>query len=220
MALLVADELVLLALYPSDVGWRRGHAAVPDPPSWLGAGVAVALLAELALMGAIVIDSGRVVATNPQVSDDAELRETIAQIATHRKRRQADWWGLHLAAGKPEVRRLAHLHQRNLILDHQAVIRRPWWTTTTSTWFVPEDCSTVVHALDRLRAALRFADGDERTIALLAVVHACGLHRAYFKDLTRRERERQIRSLVRRHWAWRAARSCVAAASLSAAHGL
>jgi hypothetical protein len=64
---------------------------------------------------------------------------------------------------------------------------------------------------------LRIADGgDERAVALLAVIHACGLHRAYFKDLTRRDREHRIRRLVRRHWAWRAARSCVAVASLPA----
>jgi hypothetical protein len=203
-ASLIADEFVLLALYASYEGWPLRSDGVPEFPPYLDLGVSVALLAELAVMGAVVIDGGRVVATGRKVSGNADLGELAAQIADHPKRRSAAWWGLNVADAGPALRQLFALRRRGSILEYERVVRHLWWSRTVPSWFVREDDSTVALALDRLNAALDRGKADERTRALLAVVHGCGVDRAYFKNMSRREREHRIRRLIRQHWARRA----------------
>jgi Golgi phosphoprotein 3 (GPP34) len=216
VAVLLADEFVLLALSPTNDGWRLGPDGVPRTPWYLGPAVSMALLAELAVMGAVAVDDGRVVATGHPVSGDSELRATAAQLADHPKRRSTAWWGRRLAAARPDVRRLVALRGRGAILEYERVVRHLWWSRTVPSWFVREDDSATALILCRLRAALDTGNADERTTALLALLHACGLHRDYFKDLTHREREQRVQRLARRHWAWRATTNCLATISTPA----
>jgi hypothetical protein len=213
---LIADELILLAIYPANGGWPVGADGMPRPPRYVGPAVAVALLAELALMGVISVDGDRVLSTGREVRGQQELAGTAAMIMGESRARPAAWWGMRVAATAPERYRLEVLRRRTSLLAFEYPIRRILRSTSEPRWFVPEDNAAIVSAVDRMDHALRTRVADERTTALLALVHACELHRAYFKDRSRRERERQIRGLVDGHWVWRAAQRCVAAVDSAA----
>jgi hypothetical protein len=214
----IADEVVMLALYPDNDGWPVGADGLPRVPSYLRAAVSVALLADLAVAGAIAISGAinggadgiggggeRVSGTGRGVLADAESAALAARIAA-RPGQTADYWVAQIYAGEPQRRRLVLLHRQGLILEYEREVRRLWWSRTVRRWFVREDDSVTALTVRRLGDALRAGKADERTTALLAVVHASGVHRGYFKDLDPRERERRITNLVGAHWVWRVAR--------------
>jgi hypothetical protein len=146
-------------------------------------------------MGVISVDGDRVLSTGREVRGQQELAGTAAMIMGESRARPAAWWGMRVAATAPERYRLEVLRRRTSLLAFEYPIRRILRSTSEPRWFVPEDNAAIVSAVDRMDHALRTRVADERTTALLALVHACELHRAYFKDRSRRERERQIRAL-------------------------
>ena len=210
----MADELVLLALGSDYEGWPLRSDGTPNTPPYLGPGVGVALLAELAVTGAITVDEGRVVAGPVTIGGSGELRSVASRIAEQPRHRSAAWWAQRLAAERPDLRRLEALKQRNLILEYERVARRVWRTGPGRYWFVPENSSTLNLIVGRLKRAMHAGEADGWTAALLAIVHACGVHRAYFRNLNRRERERRIRRIADKHWSHRAAASAVTARNL------
>lgn len=218
----IADELILLALFPDNDGWPVGRDGLPRVPAYLRAGVSVALLADLAVAGAITVDStgdkagdkpgdkpgDRVTPTGRDVSADPELSELAARIA-RLPGQTPEYWAEQIYLGEPERRHLQLLRRQNLILDYERTVRRLWWSRTQRRWFVREDDSVTELIARRLSEALRTGEADERTTTLLAIVHSCGLQREYFKNLDRREREQRIRAIVGRHWTWRVTRRCL-----------
>jgi hypothetical protein len=214
----IADELILLALFPDNDGWPVGHDGLPRVPSYLRAAVSVALLADLAVAGAVTVGGAddragdkagdRVTPTGRDVSADPELSELAAGIA-RLPGQTPEYWAVQIYLGEPERRHLQLLRRQNLILDYERTVRRLWWSRTERRWFVREDDSVTELIARRLSGALRTGEADERTTTLLAIVHSCGLQRQYFKNLDRREREQRIRAIIGRHWAWRATRRCL-----------
>lgn len=212
----IADELILLALSPDDGGWPVGCDGMPRVPSYLRAGVSVALLADLAVVGAITVgDNGsgkagdRVTPTGLDVSADPELNELATRIA-RLPGQTPEYWAVQIYLGEPELSHLRMLRRQNLILEYERTVRRLWWSRPVRRWFVREDDSVTELITRRLSEAVRTGEADERTTTLLAIVHSCGLQREYFKNLDRRQREQRIRAVVGGHWAWRATRRCLA----------
>ena len=168
----------------------------------------MALLADLAVAGAIKVCGDGVSRTGQPVHGDADLTELADRIAD-RPGKTPEYWALQLYAGKPERSRLASLRRQNLILEYEYQARLLWWSSTVRRQLVREDDAVITLTVQRISRALGGGEADEATIALLAIVHACGLHRAYFKNFDRRQREQRISHLVGGHWAGRATRQCL-----------
>lgn len=204
----IADELILLALYPDNDGWPVGADGTAREPWYLQAAVSVAVLADLAVSGAISVGGGRVSNTGRGVDSDEELGELATRIAK-RPGLTPEYWALEIYADEPQRRRLALLRQRHLILEYEREARRLWRSKTVRRWFVREDDALTALTVRRLGDVLHTGKADESTTTLLAIVGACGLHRKYFKDLDRGEREQRIRHLVSGHWAWQTTKRCL-----------
>jgi hypothetical protein len=203
----IADDLILLALFPATDGWPIDDHGTLRVPSFLQAGVSVALLADLVLVGAVDVTGpgDHVSRTGRGVFGDAELSALAARIAV-RPGQSAAYWAAQISAGGPEHRLLLSMRQRNLLLEYERDTGRLWWSKSVRRLFVREDDAIIARTVGRLGDALRHGQADEYTTALLAIAAACGLPRQYFQDVDKRERERRVHGLVGHHWAARATR--------------
>ena len=219
IAPVIADEFILMALAPSNEGWLVGADGVPIAPPHVAPGVSAALLAELALAGAIDATGRTLSVIGPRAGADDGLAETLAWIARQSRPRSPDWWVDRLAATGPERGRLVELHRRGWVHAYPGSRRGLTGTRPATYWFIREDDTRTPALVDRLRAGLQAGRADDRTTALLAVMQACQVHRAYFKDWDEREREQRVQALTAGHWVGAALRRHLGAATTTAGLG-
>jgi Golgi phosphoprotein 3 (GPP34) len=218
--LTMADELLLLALCASEHGWPIGPDGRPRVPSGLDTGMAGTMLADLVLMGRVVREGDRIVRAVSRSAGDPDLDAALDRIAAETKVRTTTWWVRRFCGDAPHLRRLPALQTSALVTVYERPVRGFFRTRTISHLFArengPEDA-----IMARLRAALDGDGADDRTIALLAIMHSCGMHRRWFRDLSTRERERRIRHLTRGNWAGLAVTHVLASdqAQFAAANG-
>jgi hypothetical protein len=170
----LAEQFVLLALAPRNDGWRVSSDGVPGVPGGVDTAAAGLLLAERVMAGEVVFTAG------------GGAREEASHIA-------------RLARDRPGRRALIGLRQRGMVREYET-IRGRLVRRNVAYWFVPEDDSAAFLIVRRLRKALDDGVADEPSAVLLGVMRAYGLHRSYFRDLSRRERERVIQRAIGDHW--------------------
>ncbi len=198
MALLLADELLLLAYHPE--GQVHG-GGVP-----LDCGAAGSLLVELVLAGIVTCTDERVdPVTRAPRPDDPELLAARDEIG-RRPPRGPERWLLRLARGLRR-RRLDALIAAG-ILGEQA--QSALGGLITRSRFPELDPAPRRDAERRLHALLRGADSDERTTALAALVYAAGQGEHVF-GTGYAEIEPRLARLAEAHWATPALRAAVRA---------
>ncbi|MFC7326544.1 GOLPH3/VPS74 family protein [Marinactinospora rubrisoli] len=184
---LIAEELLLLAYHPD-----TGRPLATD--TRLTAGLAGALLAELALTGRVAIERDRVHAAGAsQPGGHPELDLLAAEIARQRRPARVRSWVSR--TGSLRLRRALQESavQRRLLNRERVTVLRVFHRED----YRPADPSTRAELLDRLRAMLMGGRApDPRSTALLGILGATRLDRRLFADLPARERRRRMKRLL------------------------
>lgn len=192
MSVTLGEEVMLLSL--DDVS---GVAKDRASAGWAVAG---GTLLELTLRHRIQVVSGRVGITDTSSTGDELLDERLHRLADwahrHRSGKVTDWLAKDQAtAVRATVRSLC---ERGLVVEerHRTMglfpVRR-----------YPEADGTVERELrDRLtRVVLQGARPDNRTSALIALLHGARLHGVAFPDASRKEIEPRMAAIAEGQWA-------------------
>ncbi|OSC76560.1 hypothetical protein B5180_02030, partial [Streptomyces sp. BF-3] len=163
-------------------------------------GVAAGMLLELVMAGRVTVKGGRVEVFDPTPTGDALLDGRLGRLTrwvheTSSSRKVVAWLTRDHAKGSQDV--VDSLVARGLVTEekHRALgvfpVRR-----------YPEADGTVERELRARLAAvvLGGAEPDARTSALVALVHATGMHRQAFPDLPKKQVAPRMAEIAEGHW--------------------
>lgn len=201
MADTLAEELLLLAYD------RRGKRRIE--PVELDCGVGGALLSELRLGGLIRLDGETVVVTGTGAHGDPVLDDLQASVAASPRRRTPEEWVTRLRATGHQERLLTRMAERGQV----AVDRHRTLGVFADTRFPVRDIVGLWEAQQRVVAAVTTgAPADARTLALGALVAACGMSKAVFATSGNwRELRSRVREMTGGDWVAGAVRAALAA---------
>ncbi|MFJ9318316.1 GOLPH3/VPS74 family protein [Streptomyces globisporus] len=193
MTVSLGEEIMLLSL-DDESGAAKGETAA----RW---GVAAGMLLELVMAGRVTVRGGRVEVFDPTPTGDALLDGRLDRLTrwvheTSSSRKVVAWLTRDHAKGSQDV--VGSLVARGLVTEekHRALgvfpVRR-----------YPEADGTVERELRaRLAAAvLEGAEPDARTSALVALVHATGMHPQAFPGLPKKRVDPRMAEIAEGHWA-------------------
>ncbi len=183
--MLLADELLLLAIAAENEGWGVEPDGRPIVDPGLTVAAAVAVLADLALLGRVV--PGREV-VGVESTGDADLDAALGVVATEEQAMAA--WVRAVAGARPDLARLDRLRADRVLTEYESVAARP-----ARRLFSPE-IGVEVPILDRARQAMKRGAADERTTALLALLRATGLHGLWFREMSTEELDRRLAAVI------------------------
>ncbi|XCM32132.1 GPP34 family phosphoprotein [Streptomyces parvus] len=192
MTVSLGEEIMLLSL-DDETGAAKGESAA----RW---GVAAGMLLELVMAGRVTVKGGRVEVFDPTPTGDALLDGRLGRLTrwvheTSSSRKVVAWLTRDHAKGSQDV--VDSLVARGLVTEekHRALgvfpVRR-----------YPEADGTVERELRARLAAvvLGGAEPDARTSALVALVHATGMHRQAFPDLPKKQFAPRMAEIAEGHW--------------------
>ncbi|MFD9848385.1 GOLPH3/VPS74 family protein [Streptomyces parvus] len=192
MTVSLGEEIMLLSL-DDETGAAKGESAA----RW---GVAAGMLLELVMAGRVTVKGGRVEVFDPTPTGDALLDGRLGRLTrwvheTSSSRKVVAWLTRDHAKGSQDV--VDSLVARGLVTEekHRALgvfpVRR-----------YPEADGTVERELRARLAAvvLGGAEPDARTSALVALVHATGMHRQAFPDLLKKQVAPRMAEIAEGHW--------------------
>ncbi|MFI7324064.1 GPP34 family phosphoprotein [Streptomyces rubiginosohelvolus] len=193
MTVSLGEEIMLLSL-DDESGAAKGETAA----RW---GVAAGMLLELVMAGRVTVRGGSVEVFDPTPTGDALLDGRLDRLTrwvheTSSSRKVVAWLTRDHAKGSQDV--VDSLVARGLVTEekHRALgvfpVRR-----------YPEADGTVERELRaRLAAAvLEGAEPDARTSALIALVHATGMHPQAFPGLPKKQVDPRMAEIAEGHWA-------------------
>lgn len=185
----LAEELLLLAL-KEDAGTIR-LAAVTALPY----GLAGALLIELVLAGRVRIDGKRLVPAPAGSAGDELLDGYLAALRSAPRARTIASWVRRFGqkAGRPKHVLLDRLVAKRILTKEE---RHVFWIFMTYRY--PRADAMAGHRIrERVRSAVRgLGAPDERTAALIGLVHACELVGAVFEKDERREARKRAKAIA------------------------
>ncbi len=192
MTVSLGEEIMLLSL-DDETGAAKGETAA----RWGGA---AGMLLELVMAGRATVRGGRVEVFDPTPTGDALLDGRLGRLTrwvheTSSSRKVVAWLTRDHAKGSQDV--VDSLVARGLVTEekHRALgvfpVRR-----------YPEADGTVERELRARLAAvvLGGAEPDARTSALVALVHATGMHRQAFPDLPKKQVAPRMAEIAEGHW--------------------
>ncbi|MFD4590871.1 GOLPH3/VPS74 family protein [Streptomyces rubiginosohelvolus] len=193
MTVSLGEEIMLLSL-DDETGAAKGETAA----RW---GVAAGMLLELVMAGRVTVRGGRVEVFDPTPTGDALLDGRLDRLTrwvheTSSSRKVVAWLTRDHAKGSQDV--VDSLVARGLVTEekHRALgvfpVRR-----------YPEADGTVERELRAWLAAavLEGAEPDARTSALVALVHATGMHPQAFPGLPKKQVDPRMAEIAEGHWA-------------------
>ncbi|MEV0828609.1 GOLPH3/VPS74 family protein [Nonomuraea rubra] len=179
MTVTIAEELLLLA-YSDD----KGKPLIAD--SRLDHAVAGALLAELAVRGRVELTGRTLTGRKLTVRDPRPLRDELLDgVLNHmaeRSDRSPSWWLQRLEKHDRRMRLLSRLAAMGVLREQRDKALGIFTVTTWPTAFPGVEAAV----RQRVSAALAGAHHDERTAALIGLVHSAGLTRKAFPGADRR----------------------------------
>lgn len=196
----LAEELLFLAY---DL---RGKRRIE--PVELDCGVGGALLAELRLGGLISLDGEAVVVTGTDEDGDPVLDDLRTSIAASPRHRTAKEWVTRLRATGHQERLLARMVERGQVTTD----RHRTLGVFSGTRYPVRDIVGLWEAQQRVVAAVTTgAPADPRTLALAALVVACGMSKAVFATSGNwRDLRARVREMTGDDWAADAVRRALA----------
>ena len=184
------DELYLLSIH-EDKGTYIKSAVDRVKPGLVGA-----VLAELALMGKIqTSDNHRLVLIDKSPTEDDLLDEALAILGESEKERKFGYWISHLSNVVEKYHKKMAERLSNLGIFYQENDHLEWVTPTPLN---PELNASAKYWLRRRLRGVVLAEEEveQRSIALLSLIRACGLLELIFLKDERRYASRQINELV------------------------
>lgn len=158
--------------------------------------ISAATLLELGLAGRICIEDGHVVARDRTPLGVPVLDDALRQIGDQDKPADIQSWTYRLREQALAGARQGLLEQ-GLIREERTKV----WGIFQRTRYPGAD-GTVEEAL-RLRLAAAVLEGqepDDRTAALVVLLHGGGFHRLVFPDADQPQVQRRMAELAQRHW--------------------
>ncbi|MGW4837801.1 GOLPH3/VPS74 family protein [Streptomyces globisporus] len=193
MTVSLGEEIMLLSL-DDETGAAKGETAA----RW---GVAAGMLLELVMAGRVTVRGGRVEVFDPTPTGDALLDGRLDRLTrwvheTSSSRKVVAWLTRDHAKGSQDV--VDSLVARGLVTEEK---RRALGVFPVRRY--PEADGTVERELRaRLAAAvLEGAEPDARTTALVALVHATGMHPQAFPGLPKKQVDPRMAEIAEGHWA-------------------
>jgi hypothetical protein len=186
--LTLPEELVLLG---------TNEKGTTESAAWssLDNGIAGARLLELSLAGRLALGEKGVIEVQDQTpTGDEVVDEALSAIASSERARNAKHWVGKLSKSSVRKRVLARLDERGVL----ATERSRFLGIVPRTRHVEVDPGPEHEVRERLRSAVLggLSEPDARTVALAALVRACGLTRNVFGREDRKEADRRIKDLA------------------------
>jgi hypothetical protein len=178
--------------------------------------LAGALLAELALAGAVRVDRGGVIVCSMAAAGDVLTDRALAQIVQAPRSRAAALWVDQLCydLGDIQQRVLHRLAERGVLTRNDRRILG----LLRYRDFLVADREAVVRLYDETRAAaLGLAEADRRTCILLGLLRASGHLTGLASDHAHAEVEQRVRRLVQGYLVAAAVTEAVSAANYTGA---
>ncbi|WP_062347224.1 GOLPH3/VPS74 family protein [Herbidospora yilanensis] len=161
MTSIIAEDVLLL-------GYDEKTGRPTIGSTELNAGLAGALLAELAIKGRLSLADKKVVVTDPTPVGDPELDAALARIAAEAKVRKPEWWVDKLEGAKLRERLLVRLVEGGVLSEERGRVLGLFKTVK-----YPELDGGVERAVRmRVESVLNGAEPDERTAVLIGLMHA------------------------------------------------
>jgi hypothetical protein len=188
-SLSLAEELLLLALNE-----RKGTILLSASLA-LPYGLAGASLIELAAAGLVRVDEKKLIPAGSGSARDMVLDGILETMRSSKRVRSAEHWVGRIGRSSRKLKEtlLDRLVQKGILESEEG---RLLWVFPTRRY--PEaDARPEQEIRSRLRSAvLGGAPPDERTSALIALVHACDLVGAIFQKEERREAKKRARQIA------------------------
>jgi hypothetical protein len=185
----LAEELLLLALNE-----RKGTVLVSASLA-LPYGLAGAALVELAGAGLVRVDEKKLIAAEGGSARDVVLDGILEMMRSSKRVRSAEHWVGRIGRSSRKLKEtlLDRLVQKGILESEEG---RLLWIFTTHHY--PEaDSRPELEIRERVRSAvLGGALPDERTSALIALVHACDLVGEIFPKEERREAKKRAKQIA------------------------
>ncbi|MQA94302.1 MAG: GPP34 family phosphoprotein [Streptosporangiales bacterium] len=199
MALTLAEEFLLLAYDESSGRPLAGGTEI-------NCGLAGSLLLELTLHGRVDLAHGRVAAIDRTPVGNPEVDTALDRIGDELKPRKADWWVRKLQGKELQRGLLDGLAQRGVLSEEQHRVLGLFPVQR----FPERDPGPELAVRTRLADTLRgVQQADDRTAALLCLVHACRMDRKVFPDIDRGLVKRRMKEISDGAWAGKAVRSVI-----------
>jgi golgi phosphoprotein 3 len=186
----LAEELLLLALND-----EKGTVLMAGATG-LPYGLAGALLVELVDAGLLRLEGKTLVAAPAGATRDEILDGILIQLRTAKRTRDLRYWvgRIGRSGGKLKAKVADRLVGKGILQreEHRVLLIFP------TTRFPQVNPMPEYGARERIRAALRgMTPPDERTAALISLVHACGLVGILFDKGERREAKKKAKEIAK-----------------------
>ena len=168
-------------------------------PSGLDLVVAGALLADLRTANLVSVHRDRVRGIAGQPTGDVDLDEVHDRIRSRWPTRRVGRWLRDIASRHPAQRRVHALLRSGVLAEYESQAEEDH--PAARRVFLPERAGEDL-VLDEPRSGLRGGPVDGRTLLLLTVLRAAGLHRVWFPDIPPAEVEGRLDALVAGSWLW------------------
>ncbi|NAS22057.1 GPP34 family phosphoprotein [Herbidospora sp. NEAU-GS84] len=196
MTSIIAEDVLLLG-YDEE----KGRPTIGSTE--LNAGLAGALLAELAIRDRLTLTDKKVVVTDPTPVGEPELDAALARIAAEAKVRKPEWWVDKLEGAKVRERLLVRLVEGGVLSEERGKILGLFKTVK-----YPELDGSVERAVRmRVESVLNGAEPDERTAVLIGIMHAAKALKKQFPGAD----EARVKEITEGDWAGEGVKQAIAA---------
>jgi len=186
----LAEELLLLALND-----EKGTVLMAGSMG-LPYGLAGALLVELIEAGLVRVEGKELIATARGSALDGLLDEVLGTIRSSKRTRSLNHWvgKIGRSGAKIKGKLLARLVEKSILQREE---HRWLWVFPTNRY--PQiDPGPEYRIRERVRSAIRgMIPPDERTAALISLVHACDLTGTIFEKGERREARKRAKEITK-----------------------
>lgn len=204
----IADDLVTLAVSAEVSGWALDGSGRPVVPSGFDVVMAGGLLADLWVGGLITVHRDRVRGVAGQSAGDVDLDGVHDRIRSAWSTRTVGRWLRDIASRRPTLRRVDALRRSRVLAEYES--RAGGDGSASRRVFLPDRPGEDL-VLDEPRRVLHGGQADDRTLLLLTVLRAAGLHRVWFRDMPDDVIDVRLDTLLVGSWLWPPMRAAIAA---------
>ncbi|TKK84373.1 GPP34 family phosphoprotein [Herbidospora galbida] len=196
MTSIIAEDVLLLG-YDE----QKGQPTIGSTE--LNAGLAGALLAELAIKGRLSLADKKVVVTDETPVGEPELDAALARIAAEAKVRKPEWWVDKLQGAKLRERLLVRLVEGGVLSEERGKILGLFKTVK-----YPELDGSVERAVRmRVESVLNGAEPDKRTAVIIGIMHATKALKKQFPGAD----DARVKEITEGDWAGEGVKEAIAA---------
>ncbi|WP_066360058.1 GOLPH3/VPS74 family protein [Herbidospora mongoliensis] len=196
MTSIIAEDVLLLGYHE-----KTGQPTIGSTE--LNAGLAGAILAELAIRGRISLADKKVVVTDSTPLGEPELDGALERIAAEAKIRKPEWWVDKLEGAKLRQRLLVRLVEGGVLSEEKGKILGLFKTVK-----YPELDGSVERAVRaRVESVLSGAEPDARTAVVVGIMHATKALKKQFPGTD----EARVKEITEGDWAGEGVKQAIAA---------